>query len=193
MYYKLLFLFVALVCCFRTYSQSVSYTYDSKNDIDQCKQYVTMLDNLQETVKQSDILTKAKDLMETADKALTKINNKLNEIVYVEMIVRREVYIVRTYSTYISNVKSMKYIKADDIQGFESSLSLLISDSEKLLDMAHNILSDDWFKMDDGQRINQLKDIDKGLSETQTSMDIYYDQLSYNNQGAAIKELVKSF
>jgi hypothetical protein len=59
--------------------------------------------------------------------------------------------------------------------------------------MAHNILSNDWFKMDDGQRINQLKDIDKGISETQTAMDIYYDQLSFDNQGAAIKEIVKSF
>ena len=194
MWYKTSFAFVFL--CFLALAanaQNVSYTYDARNDINQCKQYLTMLDNLSETLKQSEILTKTKNLLELADKALSKVNSKLNEISYVEMIIRRQVYMVRSYSTYISNVKNMKYLSTSEIQSFESSLQLFISDSEKLLDMAQNILSDDFFKMSDSERISQLRDIDTRISSTQTAMDIYYSDLSAKNQAANIRQTFKSF
>lgn len=193
MYYKTFISFLFFICSLGSFAQSVSYTYDARNDINQCKQYVTMLDNLSETLKQSEILTKTKNLLELADKALSIVNSKLNEISYVEMIIRRQVYLVRSYSTYISNVKNMKYINTYEIQRFESSLELFISDSERLLDMAQNILSDDFFKMSDSERISQLKEIDNGISETQTAMDIYYDELLCNNQAQGIRETIKSF
>lgn len=194
MYFKTLFtLGIFMLFGLGLFGQGASYVYDAKNDINQAKQYTLTLENFSESLRQTELLTKTQEFLSTAEKVLSKVNSVLNDVSYVEMIVRREVYIIRSSAKYISDVRSMKHIKLSDVQRFEATIELFLSDCDKLLDMADKLLSDDYFKMDDSQRVSQLDNISQKLSETQTAMDIYYDELVYENQAASIMESMKNF
>ena len=183
-----------LIISLDLYSQAgATLTYDAANNVNQVKNHITMLEHLSEAVQQSSILSKTLEYAEKAQKALSKVNSALNDVFYIESIIKREIYIVDSYSTYLDNAKSFKYVSSRDISYFSNSISQLLNNAEKLIDLADRFIEDGYFDMNDAARLNSLETADRSMSNIQTSLDILYQSLLTKEKAGALYESFKEF
>ncbi|MBN1184040.1 MAG: hypothetical protein JXB49_17230 [Bacteroidales bacterium] len=185
--------FVFLISC-DLYSQAgATLTYDAANNVNQVKNHITLLEHLSEAVQQSSILTKTLEYAEKAQKALSRVNAALNDVFYVESIINREIYIVDSYSSYLNSAKSFKYVTSADLSYFSNSISQLLNNAEKLIDLANRFIEDGYFDMNDISRLNSLESADRNMSNIQTSLDIAYQSLLTKEKAGALYESFKEF
>lgn len=190
--YKCLLLFGFVFLPVSLFSQA-ELVYDARNDINQTKNYLLQLENIAEAIEQTTILDKTLRYYEQARKVLQKVNSVLNDISYVESIVRRQMYIIRSYSYYMDQLATMKNVSASDIRYLTTTLESLLNDSERLLEMADKFLQDDYFEMNDNDRISSLERTETKMSYIQTNMGIAFNQVKSREQAAALIEQLKSF
>lgn len=191
---QFLFITIFLIVSFTLFSQAgATLTYDAANNVNQVKNHITLLEHLSEAVQQSSILTKTLQYAEKAQKALSRVNSALNDVFYIESIINREIYIVDSYSSYLNNARSFKYVSSADISYFSNSISQLLNNAEKLIDLANRFIEDGYFDMNDASRLSSLESADSNMSSIQTSLDIAYQSLLTKEKAGALYESFKEF
>lgn len=175
------------------YPQGATLTYDAVNNVNQVKAHLTQLENLSETFQQSAMLQKTLEYYDAAKKVLTKVNSVLHDVWYVESIIRRQIYIIESYSTYLNKAKGFKHISSNDLLRFTTSLNELLDNAERLMDLSAKFLKDDYFEMNDSDRIQSLERTDEKMSSIQTSLDIEMNTLEKKENSGLLKESIKSF
>lgn len=185
----ILFFFSAIVYC----QAGATLTYDAVNNVNQAKAHLTQLENLSETFQQSAMLQKTLEYYELAQKALSKVNSVLHDVWYVESIIKRQIYIVESYSTYLNKARGFKHVSSNDLLRFTTSLNELLDNAERIIDLSKKFLKDDYFEMKDNERLTALESTDKKLSALQTTLNIQMNNLLMKENEGLLKESLKRF
>lgn len=185
----ILFFFSAVVYC----QAGATLTYDAVSNVNQVKAHLTQLENLSETFQQSAMLQKTLEYYELAQKALSKVNSVLHDVWYVESIIKRQIYIVESYSTYLNKSRGFKHVSSNDLLRFTTSLNELLDNAERIIDLSTKFLKSDYFKMSDNERLTALESTDKKMSALQTTLDIEMNNLEMKEKDGALKESLKQF
>lgn len=185
----ILFFFSAVVYC----QAGATLTYDAVNNVNQAKAHLTQLENLSETFQQSAMLQKTLEYYELAQKALSKVNSVLHDVWYVESIIKRQIYIVESYSTYLNKARGFKHVSSNDLLRFTTSLNELLDNAERIIDLSKKFLKDDYFEMKDNERLTALESTDKKLSALQTTLNIRMNDLLMKENDGLLKESLKRF
>lgn len=175
------------------HGQAATLTYDAVSNVNQVKAHLTQLENLSETFQQSAMLQKTLEYYELAQKALSKVNSVLHDVWYVESIIKRQIYIVESYSTYLNKARGFKHVSSNDLLRFTTSLNELLDNAERMIDLSTKFLKSDYFKMSDNERITALENTDKKMSSVQTTLDIEINTLEMKERDGALKESLKQF
>jgi hypothetical protein len=175
------------------HGQAATLTYDAVNNVNQVKAHLTQLENLSETFQQSAMLQKTLEYYELAQKALSKVNSVLHDVWYVESIIKRQIYIVESYSTYLNKARGFKHVSSNDLLRFTTSLNELLDNAERMIDLSTKFLKSDYFKMSDNERITALENTEKKMSSVQTTLDIEMNTLEMKERDGALKESLKQF
>jgi hypothetical protein len=128
-----------------------------------------------------------------AQKALSKVNSVLHDVWYVESIIKRQIYIVESYSTYLNKARGFKHVSSNDLLRFTTSLNELLDNAERMIDLSTKFLKSDYFKMSDNERITALENTEKKMSSVQTTLDIEMNTLEMKERDGALKESLKQF
>ncbi len=185
----ILLFFSAVVYC----QAGATLTYDAVSNVNQVKAHLTQLENLSETFQQSAMLQKTLEYYELAQKALSKVNSVLHDVWYVESIIKRQIYIVESYSTYLNKSRGFKHVSSNDLLRFTTSLNELLDNAERIIDLSTKFLKSDYFKMSDNERLTALESTDKKMSALQTTLDIEMNKLEMKEKDGALKESLKQF
>lgn len=185
----ILFFFSTVVYC----QAGATLTYDAVSNVNQVKAHLTQLENLSETFQQSAMLQKTLEYYELAQKALSKVNSVLHDVWYVESIIKRQIYIVESYSTYLNKSRGFKHVSSNDLLRFTTSLNELLDNAERIIDLSTKFLKSDYFKMSDNERLTALESTDKKMSALQTTLDIEMNNLEMKEKDGALKESLKQF
>jgi hypothetical protein len=175
------------------HGQAATLTYDAVNNVNQVKAHLTQLENLSETFQQSAMLQKTLEYYELAQKALSKVNSVLHDVWYVESIIKRQIYIVESYSTYLNKARGFKHVSSNDLLRFTTSLNELLDNAERMIDLSTKFLKSDYFKMSDNERITALENTEKKMSSVQTTLDIEMNTLEMKEKDGTLKESLKQF
>lgn len=190
LYFTVILLFFSTV----VYCQAgATLTYDAVSNVNQVKAHLTQLENLSETFQQSAMLQKTLEYYELAQKALSKVNSVLHDVWYVESIIKRQIYIVESYSTYLNKSRGFKHVSSNDLLRFTTSLNELLDNAERIIDLSTKFLKSDYFKMSDNERLTALESTDKKMSALQTTLDIEMNKLEMKEKDGALKESLKQF
>ena len=190
------FLYTTVILIFFSitiHGQAATLTYDAVNNVNQVKAHLTQLENLSETFQQSAMLQKTLEYYELAQKALSKVNSVLHDVWYVESIIKRQIYIVESYSTYLNKARGFKHVSSNDLLRFTTSLNELLDNAERMIDLSTKFLKSDYFKMSDNERITALENTEKKMSSVQTTLDIEMNTLEMKERDGALKESLKQF
>lgn len=192
---KALILFILLgICSYNTFCQSpVSLVYDTRNDINQCNNYLLNLKNFGEAVTQCKTLVDIYNFYKKVENTLQKVNRAVNDIKYVEHIIKSQVNLIRWYGYYVSTARGFQYVDPKNISELVGNLTLFLDDSKDLLNMSKLLLKSDYYKMSDAERIKFLQDIDDRMSENYTGMQIEYNHLYIVNRDAEIRKTIKNW
>lgn len=185
----ILLFFSAVVYC----QAGATLTYDAVNNVNQAKAHLTQLENLSETFQQSAMLQKTLEYYELAQKALSKVNSVLHDVWYVESIIKRQIYIVESYSTYLNKARGFKHVSSNDLLRFTTSLNELLDNAERIIDLSKKFLKDDYFEMKDNERLTALESTDKKLSALQTTLNIQMNNLLMKENEGLLKESLNRF
>jgi hypothetical protein len=175
------------------HGQAATLTYDAVNNVNQVKAHLTQLENLSETFQQSAMLQKTLEYYELAQKALSKVNSVLHDVWYVESIIKRQIYIVESYSTYLNKARGFKHVSSNDLLRFTTSLNELLDNAERIIDLSTKFLKNDYFEMRDNERLTALENTEKKMSTVQTTLDIEMNTLEMKERDGALKESLKQF
>jgi hypothetical protein len=175
------------------HGQAATLTYDAVSNVNQVKAHLTQLENLSETFQQSAMLQKTLEYYELAQKALSKVNSVLHDVWYVESIIKRQIYIVESYSTYLNKARGFKHVSSNDLLRFTTSLNELLDNAERIIDLSTKFLKNDYFEMRDNERLTALENTEKKMSTVQTTLDIEMNTLEMKERDGALKESLKQF
>jgi hypothetical protein len=190
------FLYTTVILIFFSitiHGQAATLTYDAVSNVNQVKAHLTQLENLSETFQQSAMLQKTLEYYELAQKALSKVNSVLHDVWYVESIIKRQIYIVESYSTYLNKARGFKHVSSNDLLRFTTSLNELLDNAERMIDLSTKFLKSDYFKMSDNERITALENTEKKMSSVQTTLDIEMNTLEMKEKDGTLKESLKQF
>lgn len=190
------FLYTTVILIFFSitiHGQAATLTYDAVSNVNQVKAHLTQLENLSETFQQSAMLQKTLEYYELAQKALSKVNSVLHDVWYVESIIKRQIYIVESYSTYLNKARGFKHVSSNDLLRFTTSLNELLDNAERMIDLSTKFLKSDYFKMSDNERITALENTEKKMSSVQTTLDIEMNNLEMKEKDGTLKESLKQF
>ena len=190
------FLYTTVILIFFSitiHGQAATLTYDAVSNVNQVKAHLTQLENLSETFQQSAMLQKTLEYYELAQKALSKVNSVLHDVWYVESIIKRQIYIVESYSTYLNKARGFKHVSSNDLLRFTTSLNELLDNAERMIDLSTKFLKSDYFKMSDNERITALENAEKKMSSVQTTLDIEMNTLEMKEKDGTLKESLKQF
>jgi hypothetical protein len=121
------------------------------------------------------------------------VNSVLHDVWYVESIIKRQIYIVESYSTYLNKARGFKHVSSNDLLRFTTSLNELLDNAERMIDLSTKFLKSDYFKMSDNERITALENTEKKMSSVQTTLDIEMNTLEMKEKDGTLKESLKQF
>ncbi|MFO7655663.1 MAG: hypothetical protein R6W78_01205 [Bacteroidales bacterium] len=169
------YLIVLLFISVRVFPQAA--VYDVKSDVNMTRQYLLGLKDFAESEKQSATLVRIHTFYQDAEKLLAKVSRAVNDIYYVNNIVKRQMEIYRMQGYYISSARQMKGIDAGMLGSFLNAMKNTMENVDNLFRMSELILRPDYFKMSDTERIKFLSGIDEKLSDSYTRMKMDYNEL----------------
>ena len=152
--------------CFTTicFSQGASIVYDPTVHAEQVKEIAVQEQNLVESATQTATLKESLDFWKKSEETLMKVNNTLNDVIYLKQIVKQEISIVESSYEYLSSIHKMQYIKQDEVSKFIDAMDRILTDVRAIIATSTKLLENDLFKMSDSERITQLKTLSDELS-----------------------------
>lgn len=191
---KFLIPFMLLFFAIRTIAQpGAMMVYDVRNDINMTNQYLLSIESLAEHVNQTKKLTDMWEFYKRTEKMLTKVNTTVNEIVYVQNIIQAQLNAIRLHGYYQAKIKKMDNLEVGALSNYVAYLNSLLAQTEKTFTYAQKLLKDDFFKMNDAERVTELRNVESSIEENTALMKMEYNRLEMKNREAAIKTFINNW
>lgn len=173
------------------YSQAgASVVYDPVNNAELVKSTIFQSENVANTSAMVASLNTAIDYMNKTEEALKVVNAGLEAILWTKRVYQRQVDIIRMQYELTVKADKLKRLSPEELKRFNDQLLSVVECAEAMLTSAKDILTSGKYKMNDSERLNQLKELDRYLSFQQTVMKIQYFEIRTISEE---RELIKTY
>lgn len=148
----------------------------------------TLLKQLAEVVKQTEVLKDTYDKMKGTLELYEKVSDKLKQVEMVQKAIQRQADLVNACSDALKNVKKSKGATSEDLVRVRKSINDIIATYKMNLDLINKVLTTDLLKMDDNSRITLLMDI---TDRTEKSMRKVNSTTTAFEHVSAVKAMLK--
>jgi len=192
---KYITIFLALFSFYNSYGQWVVEDPAVAGLMTELNVMVTsnQVENSTEFVQQTSTLKETLDFIKQVNEKVKKINNKINNVIYYKDLIETQLKIIKYQIEYIAALKEDDKITVEEIQVVNEIFGKLLTKSEKLLELAANTLKDDFFEMDDWQRLDILKDINEQLTDILCQVNITQRNFYYLSRDRELFDTFKNW
>ena len=125
--------------------------YDNTN-------FISLAKSLIESAKQTTQLLKTVEFLKTQKENIEQVNNVVRQLKAVRELTRNNQILFETVGDDLRNILNSPYIKPEEIARISDSFNAIMENSLEDLDFIDKILTSDYFKMNDAERAQVLRE-----------------------------------